>query len=201
MSFNVAMLEAMQAEGLDLAACIRVLSAGEQKADPTAAERKRRQRAKEKAERDMSHRDVTRDTVSLKEDQNPSGTVLPDEADASSPVRQPLGEARDHWNEVAAATGWPQVRALSPNRQKLLSARLREHGLDGWKAAVARARASPYLAGPDPPSWFTFPWIIKSENFLKVTEGNYDRNRSSNQRQPSGWEAAYRANMGQGGRV
>jgi hypothetical protein len=201
MSFNAAALQMMLDKGLSLSDVVEIATANEQRSDPTAAERKRRQRAKEKAERDMSHRDVTRDTVSLKEDQNPSGTVLPDEADASSPVRQPLGEARDHWNEVAAATGWPQVRALSPNRQKLLSARLREHGLDGWKAAVARARASPYLAGPDPPSWFTFPWIIKSENFLKVTEGNYDRNRSSNQRQPSGWEAAYRANMGQGGCV
>ena len=54
MSYNVAILKAMQAEGLDLDACIRVLEAGEKKADPTAAERKRRQRAK-------SRRDVTRD--------------------------------------------------------------------------------------------------------------------------------------------
>lgn len=56
MSFNVAMLEAMQAEGLDLDACIRVLRAGEKRSDPTAAERKRRQRS-----RDKSRRDVTRD--------------------------------------------------------------------------------------------------------------------------------------------
>jgi hypothetical protein len=55
-SFNVAMLKQMREEGLDFDAAIRVLEAGEHKADPTAAERKRRQRAKEK-----SQRDVTRD--------------------------------------------------------------------------------------------------------------------------------------------
>jgi hypothetical protein len=55
-SFNVAMLKQMREEGLDFDAAIRVLEAGEHKSDPTAAERKRRQRAKEK-----SQRDVTRD--------------------------------------------------------------------------------------------------------------------------------------------
>jgi hypothetical protein len=74
MGFNVAMLKAMEAEGLDLSACIRVLEAGEKKADPTAAERKRRQRAK-------SQRDVTRDPP------NDNNTLTPEvsEANASSP--------------------------------------------------------------------------------------------------------------------
>lgn len=52
MGFNVAMLEAMQAEGLDLDACIRVLKAGEKKADPTNAERQARHRAKRKEAKD-----------------------------------------------------------------------------------------------------------------------------------------------------
>lgn len=46
MSVNSAMLEAMKAEGLDLDACIRIIKAGEKKADPTNAERQARFRAK-----------------------------------------------------------------------------------------------------------------------------------------------------------
>lgn len=61
MSFNVAMLEALEAEGLDLAACLRVLRAGEVRKDTTAAERQARHRDKIKAERDEVTRDVTRD--------------------------------------------------------------------------------------------------------------------------------------------
>lgn len=179
MSFNVAMLEAMKAEGLDLDACIRVLSASERKADPTAAERKRRQREKEKAERDMSQRDVTRDAVSNERDNLTfHEDSLTDEASASSPVRQPISEAKDFWNETAGGAGWPIIQTLSATRQRMVGARLRQHGIDGWRAAITRARASPYLGGTDPPSWFTFNWIIKAENFLKLTEGNYDRRHS-----------------------
>lgn len=112
-----------------------------------------------------------------------------DEASASSPVRQPVSEAKDFWNEAAKAVGWPIVQSFSASRQRMLGARLRQHGIDGWRAAINRARASPYLAGADPPSWFTFSWIIKAENFLKVTEGNYDRNRSHNPK-PSSWGQA-----------
>ena len=176
MSFNVAMLKQMQAEGLSFDAAIRVLEAAEVRRDPTAAERKRRQR-----ERDKSRRDVTRDEVSPNEViLTPSGTDSPDEASASSPSRQPISEAFGIWNEVAPLVGWPTARELSPNRGRLLGARLRQHGLVGWKAAIARARASPFLAGPDPPSWFTFDFLIKAGNFLKVIEGNYDRRHADN---------------------
>lgn len=192
MSVNAAALRIMQDKGLTIADAIEILEALERKTDRTGAERQRRHREKVKAERDTVTRDVTRDTVSpIEELHTPSGTDLSDEASASSPLRQPISEARDFWNETAAAVGWRQVRDLSPARAKLLGARLRQHGLDGWKAAVNRARASPYLAGADPPSWFTFPWLIKSENFLKTIEGNYDRNRSQ---AASGWQTAFAAN-------
>lgn len=187
-SFNVAMLEAMKAEGLDLDACIRVLKAGEVRRDTTATERKRRQRARD---RDMSQRDVTRDNGSPIEELLSPSEALPDEASASSPVRQPLAAGLAVWNENAVEVGWPTVQASTPARDKALGARLRQHGIDGWRAGIARARASPYLAGADPPSWFTFDWLVKAGNFQKLIEGNYDRNRSHNQ--PSGWQGAVAA--------
>lgn len=91
---------------------------------------------------------------------------------------QPTAEAVACWNEAAAATGWPTVRRLSDVRRKSLIARLRSEGLDGWQAAIIRARASPYL-GQSPPTWFTFDWIVSPNNFIKLIEGNYDRTRSA----------------------
>lgn len=99
------------------------------------------------------------------------------EANASVSPRQPIAEAVSVWNENAPVAGWPRINSLSDKRRRHLSARLREHGLDGWKAAIIRARASPYL-GRDPPSWFTFNWLITDDNFLKLAEGNYDRRNS-----------------------
>jgi hypothetical protein len=94
----------------------------------------------------------------------------------------PVADAAQIWNENAAEVGWPTVRRLSDPRKSALRARLREEGLDGWAAAISRARASPYL-GRDPPAWFTFDWIAKPANFLKLIEGNYDRNRQPVARQ------------------
>jgi hypothetical protein len=68
MSFNAAALKLMADKGLSAHDIAEIAAAAERRSDPTATERKRRQRAKEKNERDMSQRDVTRDGVSNDKD-------------------------------------------------------------------------------------------------------------------------------------
>lgn len=107
------------------------------------------------------------------------------EEEAAPPARAkvpafPVDEAVEHWNAVAAQVGWPQVQRMSDSRRQAVRNRLRTDGLEGWRAAIARARTSPYL-GQAPP-WFTFDWIAKPGNFLKVIEGNYDRQHTANDR-------------------
>jgi len=196
-SFNSAALQLMLEKGLTLEDVVQIAAANEVRSDPTAAERMKKYR-----ERKRATRNVTRNSVPPIEDNlTPSGTTLPDEAIASSPARQPLTEAVEVWNENAAACGWPTIRSLSANRAKLLSARLREHGISGWRDAILKARSSPYLAGRDPPSWFTFPWLIKAENFLKLTEGNYDRRHAANTDPTLAALAEYQSLIGGGGSV
>ena len=90
------------------------------------------------------------------------------------------------WNEAAGAVGWSKVVKFSPVRQAALRARLRDDGLDGWMAGIARARASPVLAAQPPPTWFGFDFIVKTNNFAKLIEGNYDRPFSSSGAASSG---------------
>lgn len=99
----------------------------------------------------------------------------------------PVSEAAEAWNEVARRTGWKAIKKLSEPRKAALRARLRDEGLDGWKAALARAHASPFLGGDPPPDFFTFDWVVKPGNFLKLIEGNYDRNRTANPGRKNGW--------------
>lgn len=89
---------------------------------------------------------------------------------------QPVSDAVGVWNEHAAKVGWPTVIKFSASRQAALRARLRDDGLEGWKAGIIRAHASPYLSAQPPPAWFTFDWIVKPGNFAKLIEGNYDGN-------------------------
>lgn len=102
------------------------------------------------------------------------------EAIASVSHRQPIAEAVSFYNDNAAAAGWSTVTKLNDGRARDLRNRLREHGLDGWKAAIIRARASPFLSGADPPPWFNFDFLTNARKFLKVSEGNYDRSHSDN---------------------
>lgn len=91
-----------------------------------------------------------------------------------------IREALDFWNDACDATGWAKVKKFHPSRQASLRARIRDDGLDGWKAGIMRARASPLLNGQPPPTWFTFDFIVKPGNFAKLIEGNYDRAFSRN---------------------
>ena len=102
--------------------------------------------------------------------------------DASASLRaapEPVAEAFDAWNEVAAQTGWPTLVKRSGTRQAAMRSRLREDGIEGWRSAIARARASPFLGSDPPPSFMSFDWLTKTANFTKVIEGNYDRQRQS----------------------
>ena len=96
---------------------------------------------------------------------------------------QPVGSALpalDIWNEACDATGWARVKKFTPSRQAALRARIRDDGIDGWEAAIARARTSPLLAAQPPPTWFDFDFIVKPGNFAKLIEGKYDRPFSRN---------------------
>lgn len=172
-------------EGIDptlLADVARELFSGELERK-ALADRRRSERDRKANQRSKS-RDVTGQPVKSGDTPPNDKDILtpreadPDDASASSPARQPITEAISIWNQMARATGWPTVQTRSAARDRSLSARLRQHGIEGWQAAINRARSSPYLGGADPPSWFTFNWLIRAENFLKLSEGNYDRRRS-----------------------
>ena len=175
-SLNAATIEILIAKGLSAADILDVARATEVKADPTNAARQARHRARKRNGVTVTPQVPLEDTSTL------PGTDLPDDAIASPPPspRQPVSEAMDFWNENAAAAGWRTMTARSAARQKATASRLREHGLDGWKTAIARARASPFLGGADPPGWFTFDFFVKAGNFIKVIEGNYDRRHIDN---------------------
>lgn len=124
-------------------------------------------------------------------EQGNKGTTISSEAKASSDnARAPSGneqllpvegiavdvasQAIEAWKASAKICGWPIPQKLTPDRRKKLSARLREHGIDGWLAAIDRATRSNML-GRDPPRWWDFDFLIRShDQIVKVLEGKYD---------------------------
>lgn len=109
----------------------------------------------------------------IEEDTNVS---LSSPDDAPVPAND-VSSAVQRYNDAAAKAGWPQVQKVSPNRSKQIRARIRDAGgLDGWGAALLKAYESDFCRGRTPKPWtgFGFDWLIKSANFTKLMEGNYD---------------------------
>ena len=101
----------------------------------------------------------------------------------------PIAEAVRVYNETADATGWPKVQTLSPARSKALKARLRDcGGIEGWRVAMDKGKASDFLCGRTPKVWTGcgFDWITKQANFAKLMEGNYDNRDNKPQRLSQG---------------
>lgn len=104
----------------------------------------------------------------------------------------PYADAVAIWTELAEANGWSPVHPTLPlndKRRKMLGETLKAHGLDGWRAGLERAASSEMLCGPDPPGWFNFTFAINPNNFVKISEGNYDRSFTSHsgKQQRSAW--------------
>ena len=84
------------------------------------------------------------------------------------------------WNSL----GLTQVQKLSPSREVLLRARLKDvDGLDGWNVALDKIEASDFLSGKKTDWKANFDFVIKDSNFTKIMEGNYDNGTHTNNAQ------------------
>lgn len=92
-----------------------------------------------------------------------------------------LGAVAEAYNAVASDCGWPLCQALNAQRRASAKARLAEAGgIDGWRHAMAKARASPFLRGETGRSAGHENWrpdidfFLKPKTFTKLMEGGYD---------------------------
>ena len=84
------------------------------------------------------------------------------------------------WNEL----GLKQLVRIPSDSKRgvLLRARVREYGVDAVLEAIAKVRDSPFLKGQNSRNWvITFDWLIKPNNFIKVLEGNYDKEEKASE--------------------
>lgn len=97
------------------------------------------------------------------------------------------GQIMDIWNENCNKMS--KIKSIQGNRRKRLRNLFKEFKLteDSFKDAVIKASKSDFLNGLVKPTngrkpfKATFDWTIKTDNFAKITEGNYDNRKSSNQ--------------------
>jgi hypothetical protein len=97
-------------------------------------------------------------------------------------------DALDAYCDMAAELNLQIPRAISKARRSGIQARIKQHGPQGWQAALDAIRNSRFLRGQDG-NWngVTLDWLLKPANFLKVIEGNYrDREPKSGDQHKNG---------------
>jgi hypothetical protein len=88
----------------------------------------------------------------------------------------PYEEIVQEFNDICISM--PRVQKISKQRKIVIKSRWREYGsVDIFSKVFKMAESSDFLSGRDG-KWCScsFDWMMKSQNFIKVMEGNY-RNR------------------------
>ena len=105
-----------------------------------------------------------------------------DDSIDAKPVKDatPYKQIVDYWNSHAEGK-LPMVVKLTEQRKRVIRSRWKEYGEDVYKA-IDKAVSSKWLT--DRWNGGSFDWVFSPTNFVKVIEGNYDKDRFKN---PSGY--------------
>lgn len=90
------------------------------------------------------------------------------------------------FNKCVTGTPIPLIKSMTNKRKGMVRARIKEHGKDTVVEVIRKAAASDFLSGGTGRFIANFDWIFKPNNFLKISEGNYDKiiiNNNRNGRQ------------------
>lgn len=97
----------------------------------------------------------------------------------------------DAWNSLADDIGIKKVVKVNEgtNRKKMLSARIKQYGVDEVIRAIGNIRNSDFLQGGSRSGFvINFDWFLRPNNFPKVLEGNYDNKKSKVSVQPKKYD-------------
>jgi uncharacterized protein YdaU (DUF1376 family) len=95
----------------------------------------------------------------------PNGTLV---------ARGDVTKAFENYNRAAERLGLSKATTLTPDRKRKLEARLKEHGLKGWNAALNNLCDQPFCLGQSDRGWkASFDFLLQPTSLNKVLEKAY----------------------------
>lgn len=90
-------------------------------------------------------------------------------------------KAIEMYNEAAKRCGWCVAKGEpSAARKAAIRARLREHGMEGWAAQIARAEQFPFLGGDSDTGWrMGIDYFVRPSGWAKIAEGSLPRRQQN----------------------
>lgn len=101
----------------------------------------------------------------------------PEDVSAEPTAPQPLTkqEVIEAWQTRMVPQGFPAIRKMTGQRERLLRARLRDSTLDEWLQAMAALERSAFCRGENDRGWRAdFDFLLQPKSFTKLLEGAYD---------------------------
>lgn len=109
---------------------------------------------------------------------------------AAKKMGEDIAKVVGAWN----ALGLSQVKEVRNARRQMLTARIRQDGVERVLEVVQRVGGSPYLMGVNDRGWrATIDWILRPNNYDKILTGNYERSGSNAEQCGGASEAAIEA--------
>ena len=100
-----------------------------------------------------------------------------------NPAKEQCEQAVEYFNAKVAATPgckFPKVMKITETRKRAVAQRIREYGAETVGKVIDMAVGNVFLNGGGGRSFVaSFDWIMKPSNFIKIYEGNYERNNNN----------------------
>jgi uncharacterized protein YdaU (DUF1376 family) len=96
---------------------------------------------------------------------------------SAEPTAKPLTkrEVIDAWQERMVPRGFPAIRKMTAQRDRQLSARLKDSTLEEWQRAMDALERSAFCRGENDRGWVAdFDFLLQPKSFTKLLEGAYD---------------------------
>jgi uncharacterized protein YdaU (DUF1376 family) len=96
---------------------------------------------------------------------------------SAEPTERPLTkhEVIEAWQTRMVPLGFPAIRKMNGQRERLLRARLKDSTLDEWLDAMAALERSAFCRGENPRGWRAdFDFLLQPKSFTGLLEGKYD---------------------------
>ena len=85
-------------------------------------------------------------------------------------------EIVEFWNATTCCV-FGKLICIDKSRAKMTRARIIDHGKDSFFQAIRNAAESVFLRSV---TWFSYDWMIRPNNFIKVLEGRYSNRETQN---------------------
>lgn len=161
------------------------------------AARKRLQRANEKLGQNVPNNVPQNVTKSIRVKEYKSKRVKEEQSteEQSTDIEHSPSVESVNYNQIVdmfheICISLPKIKTLSDRRKKSMRSLYKQFSLADIQTVFEKAEASDFLTGRNNNKWScNFDWLMNSNNFVKVLEGNYD-NKASRKKEGllEGWD-------------